>query len=170
MLHCNLVSHWLGCTMPVHLGQHWIRQWLIALWHLAISWSNVDLPSNNYFLRNLTVTHGQAMTCLLNRHVIACPWVTVRFLKKYSIVWIFYFVITAPHCVYLLMMSPISLIDGGLMPQTRAQLTIRWRSMIRVVMTGILDLTIWWVWHGWCQSLQSKFKIWMNVIESYMKR
>ena len=27
------------------LGQHWLRQWLIAWQHLAITWTNVDLSS-----------------------------------------------------------------------------------------------------------------------------
>ena len=26
-------------------GQHWLRQWLVAWWHQAITWTNVDLSS-----------------------------------------------------------------------------------------------------------------------------
>ena len=29
----------------VDLGQLWLRQWLVAWWHQAITWTNVDLPS-----------------------------------------------------------------------------------------------------------------------------
>ena len=27
------------------LGQHWLRQWLVAWWHQAITWTNVDWSS-----------------------------------------------------------------------------------------------------------------------------
>ena len=30
----------------IDLGQHWLRQWLVAWWHQAITWTNVDLSSN----------------------------------------------------------------------------------------------------------------------------
>ena len=42
--HCGLV-------MPygdMDLGQHWLRQWLVAWWHQAITWTNVDLSSVTY--------------------------------------------------------------------------------------------------------------------------
>ena len=29
----------------IDLGQHWLRQWLVAWWHQAITWTNVDLWS-----------------------------------------------------------------------------------------------------------------------------
>ena len=37
--HCGLgVSY-----DDINLGQHWLRQWLVAWWHQAITWTNVDL-------------------------------------------------------------------------------------------------------------------------------
>ena len=30
-------------------GQHWFRQWLIAWWHQAIAWTNVDLSSARFW-------------------------------------------------------------------------------------------------------------------------
>ena len=39
LIHCGLV-------MPygdINLGRHWYRWWLVAWWHQAITWSNVDL-------------------------------------------------------------------------------------------------------------------------------
>ena len=29
----------------IGLGQHWLRWWLVAWWHQAITWTNVDLSS-----------------------------------------------------------------------------------------------------------------------------
>ena len=45
--HCAALTHW-GLVTPIgdiDLGQHWLRQWLVALRHLAITWTNVDLSS-----------------------------------------------------------------------------------------------------------------------------
>ena len=52
VLSCHMVSlghiqltHW-GLVMPYgnrDLGQHWLRCWLVAWWHQAITWTNVDL-------------------------------------------------------------------------------------------------------------------------------
>ena len=28
-----------------NMGQHWLRQWLVAWWHKAITWANVDVSS-----------------------------------------------------------------------------------------------------------------------------
>ena len=60
-LHCNVFSHWLGTytKWSLHmvsgifvnslcsrdLGQHWLRQWLVAWRHQAITWINVDWSS-----------------------------------------------------------------------------------------------------------------------------
>ena len=30
------------------VGQRWLRQWLGALWHQAITWTNVDLLSMGF--------------------------------------------------------------------------------------------------------------------------
>ena len=29
----------------INLGQHWLRKWLVAWWHQAITWNNDDLSS-----------------------------------------------------------------------------------------------------------------------------
>ena len=35
----------LLCPSDINnLGQHWFRSWLVAWWHQAITWTNVDLP------------------------------------------------------------------------------------------------------------------------------
>ena len=41
------LTHW-GLVTPYSigdLGQHWLRQWLVAWWHKAITRTNVDLSS-----------------------------------------------------------------------------------------------------------------------------
>ena len=38
------LTHW-GLVMPygdIDQGQHWLRKWLVAWWHQAITWTNVD--------------------------------------------------------------------------------------------------------------------------------
>ena len=37
-----------GLAMPnedIELCQHWLKEWLVAWWHQAITWTNVDLSS-----------------------------------------------------------------------------------------------------------------------------
>ena len=41
LTHCDLVTPY----RDTNLKQHWLRYWLIAWWHQANSWTNVDLPS-----------------------------------------------------------------------------------------------------------------------------
>ena len=41
LTHCGLVMPY-GCR---DLGQHWFRKWLVAWWHQAITWTNVDMSS-----------------------------------------------------------------------------------------------------------------------------
>ena len=41
LTHCALMTPY----GDIDLGQHWLRQWLVAWWHQAIAWTNVDLPS-----------------------------------------------------------------------------------------------------------------------------
>ena len=41
LTHCGLVTPY-GDT---YLGQHWLRLWLVAWWHQAITWTNIDLSS-----------------------------------------------------------------------------------------------------------------------------
>ena len=44
LTHCDLV-------MPngdIELGQHWLRYWLVASRHQAITWTKVDLSSNGF--------------------------------------------------------------------------------------------------------------------------
>ena len=46
--------HW-GLMMPYgdrDLGQHWLRQWLVAWRHQAITWTNVDLSSVRFSYSN----------------------------------------------------------------------------------------------------------------------
>ena len=41
-------SLWPSRVIPygdIDLGPHWLRQWLVAWWHRAITWTNVDLSS-----------------------------------------------------------------------------------------------------------------------------
>ena len=43
----NVLTHW-GIVTPygdIELGQHWLRLWLDAWQHQAITWTNVDLSS-----------------------------------------------------------------------------------------------------------------------------
>ena len=41
LTHCGLVTPY----GDINLGQHWLRQWLVAWWHQAITWTNIDLSS-----------------------------------------------------------------------------------------------------------------------------
>ena len=47
----ELCFFWINSLWPIDtiwcrdLCQHWFRQWLVAWWHQAISWTNVDLSS-----------------------------------------------------------------------------------------------------------------------------
>ena len=49
--HCHGIhlvkTHWPLETPYgiMELGQHWFRQWLVAWWHQAITWTNVDWSS-----------------------------------------------------------------------------------------------------------------------------
>ena len=48
--HWVSLTHW-GLVTPYgdsDLGQHWLRQWLVAWWHQAITWTNVDLSSEGF--------------------------------------------------------------------------------------------------------------------------
>ena len=38
----------------IDLGQHWLRKWLVAWWHQAITWTNVDLSSMEFCGIHLT--------------------------------------------------------------------------------------------------------------------
>ena len=44
LTHCGLVTPYGG----IDLGQHWLRKWLVAWRHQAITWTNVDLSSIRY--------------------------------------------------------------------------------------------------------------------------
>ena len=50
----------------IYLRQHWLRLWLVAWWHQAITWTNVDLLSvhfNDIYLRAiLQATYQPAIT------------------------------------------------------------------------------------------------------------
>ena len=41
LTHCGLVTLY----GDINLGQHWLREWLVAWWHQAITWTNVHLSS-----------------------------------------------------------------------------------------------------------------------------
>ena len=41
LMHCGLMTPYGDRD----LGQHWLRQWLVAWRHQVITWTNVDLPS-----------------------------------------------------------------------------------------------------------------------------
>ena len=48
-LYCWYQFENCGLVMPngdIDLGQHWFRKWLVAWWHQAITWTNVDLSSS----------------------------------------------------------------------------------------------------------------------------
>ena len=56
-----------GLVMPngnKELGQHWGRYWLVAWWHQAITWTNVDLSSVRYS----TLISGQFYNEYLSLH------------------------------------------------------------------------------------------------------
>ena len=46
----------LTFVMPyddIDLSQHWVRQWLVAWWDQAITWTNVNLPSMEFFVMHM---------------------------------------------------------------------------------------------------------------------
>ena len=49
-------THWRLVTPygKRDLGQNWLRQWLVACRHQAITWTNVDLPSVEFCVIHLT--------------------------------------------------------------------------------------------------------------------
>ena len=47
LTHCGLVTLY----GDIDLSQHWLRQWLVATWHQAITWSNVDFSLSSDVLR-----------------------------------------------------------------------------------------------------------------------
>ena len=55
---CRSLTH-RALVMPyrgLELAQHWLRQWLIAWWQQAITWSDVDLPSARANRQSLILT------------------------------------------------------------------------------------------------------------------
>ena len=44
LTHCGLVTSYGN----VSLGQHWLREWLVAWWQQAITWASVDLSSKGF--------------------------------------------------------------------------------------------------------------------------
>ena len=55
----DILTQW-GLVMPfgdIDLGQHWLRQWLVAWWHQVITWTNVDwssVKSNDIHVRAIS--------------------------------------------------------------------------------------------------------------------
>ena len=79
LTHCGLMS-----MMPygdIELGQHWLRQWLVAWWHQAITWTNVDLSSvrssDNYLRANSQKTPQPSITKISLK-------ITYRYLRFHS--------------------------------------------------------------------------------------
>ena len=75
LIHCGLVTPY----GEIDLGQHWLRQWLVAWQHQAITWTNVDLSSgssNDIHLRVISQDIPQPWNTYINLEII--------FLKCYS--------------------------------------------------------------------------------------
>ena len=41
------------CGLITPYGQHWLRMWTVALQHQAITWTNVDLSSIDFFVTKI---------------------------------------------------------------------------------------------------------------------
>ena len=58
------------------LGQHWFRQWLVAWWHQAITWTNVDLAS----VRSIGIHLSTILWEILQPSITRIGW-RITFLK-----------------------------------------------------------------------------------------
>ena len=59
-----LNSLWPSDTIQWHLSQHWIRQWLGATRHQAITWTNVDLSTKVFCDTHLRTIPQELLTDL----------------------------------------------------------------------------------------------------------
>ena len=76
-----ILTHW-GLVMPYgyrDLGQHWLRWWLVAWWHQAITWTNVDWSS----LKS-SDTHNRAISQEMPQPSITKICLIITYLKFHS--------------------------------------------------------------------------------------
>ena len=74
LTHCGLVTPFGSRD----LGQHWFRQWLVAWWHQAFTWTSVDLSS----LRSSDV-HLRAISCEISQPSVAKISLKIILLRFY---------------------------------------------------------------------------------------
>ena len=90
LIHCDLAT--IYCDM--HLGQHWLKKWLVVWQHQAITWTSVDLspttvlcdihlrgnshcnkkfscPTDTWRNNNVIITSDVATSCWCNNDIIA---------------------------------------------------------------------------------------------------
>ena len=72
LTHCGLVTPYGGRD----LGQHWLRKWLVAWRHQAITWTNVDLPS----VRSIGIHSSTILQEILQASITKISW-KITFLK-----------------------------------------------------------------------------------------
>ena len=75
----------------IGLGQHWLRWWLVAWWHQAVTWTNVDLSSVEFWCTHLwpilqevlqisihKINFKNALVklfpCVLGANKLSCVW------------------------------------------------------------------------------------------------
>ena len=83
----NVFMHWgrltyCGLMTPYgdrDLGQHWLRQWLVAWRHQAITWTNVDFPS----AMPIGIHLSTILQEILQPSIIKLSW-KINFLKFHS--------------------------------------------------------------------------------------
>ena len=76
-----LLPHW-GLMTPYDgrdLGQHWLRWWLGAGWHHAITWTNVDLSSVKSYNNHLSAISQQVPQPSIGNIILK-----IAYLKFYS--------------------------------------------------------------------------------------
>ena len=66
LTHCGLVTLY----SDIHLGQNWLRYWLVAWWHQAITWTSADLP----LVRSRVMHLGQFQKRYLSRQSVTLAW------------------------------------------------------------------------------------------------
>ena len=72
LTHCGLVTPYGDRD----LGQHWLRLWLVAWRHQAITWTNVDLPS----VRSIGIHLSAILQEILQQSITKISW-KITFLK-----------------------------------------------------------------------------------------
>ena len=51
----------------ISLGQHWLRQWLVAWWHKAITWTNVDSSKIFPVIHLIAISQEVLMNLICNK-------------------------------------------------------------------------------------------------------